>query len=120
MALLPDRPRRRRASLSSSPLSISERCCAVTESDIDGTTDFDSMDFFTNPAFVPDPNPYFEHLRKQGPVVKEPHHGVMAVTGYAGHARGVQGRRASARTAWRSEVRFRPLPFTPEGDDIST
>ena len=76
------------------------------------------MDFFTNPAFVPDPNPYFEHLRKQGPVVKEPHHGVMAVTGYADTLEVYKDADLYSNCVAVGGP-FPPLPFTPEGDDIS-
>ena len=31
------------------------------------TTDFDSVDYFTDPSLVPDPHPYFDHLRGEGP-----------------------------------------------------
>jgi cytochrome P450 len=44
-------------------------------------TDFDAVDFFKDPDFVPDPYPYFEFLRAECPVRREPHHGVMMVTG---------------------------------------
>ena len=43
--------------------------------------DFGAIDFFTSPEFIPDPTPYFEYVREQGPVVKEGHHDVMIVTG---------------------------------------
>ena len=90
----------------------------MPDSDIDATTDFDGMDFFTNPAFVPDPNPYFEHLRKQGRVVKEPHHGVMAVTGYLDTLEVFKDADAFSNCVSVGGP-FVPLPFTPEGDDIS-
>ena len=45
-------------------------------------TDFDTIDYFTDPSLVPDPHPYFDHLRSKCPVVKEPHYGVVAETGY--------------------------------------
>ena len=45
-------------------------------------TDFDAIDFFRDRDFVADPYPYFEHLRAQCPVQREPHHGVVMVTGY--------------------------------------
>src|SRR3954470_19120972 len=45
-------------------------------------TDFDETDFFVDRGFVADPYPYFEHLRGQCPVQREPHHGVVMVTGY--------------------------------------
>lgn len=43
---------------------------------------FESIDFFTDPSLVPDPYPYFDYLRNQNPVVKLPHHNVVAVTGW--------------------------------------
>ncbi|OBK70779.1 cytochrome P450 [Mycobacterium sp. 1274761.0] len=80
--------------------------------------DFDTMDFFTNPAFVPDPHPYFDHLRQMGPAVKEPHHGVVAVTRY-----GETLEVFKDAEQWSNCVSvggpFAGLPFTPEGDDIS-
>jgi cytochrome P450 len=45
-------------------------------------TDFQDINFFTNPEVVADPFPYFEALRAECPVVREPHHKVMMVTGY--------------------------------------
>jgi cytochrome P450 len=44
-------------------------------------TDFDGIDFFRDNAFVADPYPYFEFLRAECPVRREPHHGVVMVTG---------------------------------------
>ena len=46
------------------------------------TNTFDSIDFFTDPSLVPDPHPYFDYLRSQNPVLRLPHYGVVAVTGY--------------------------------------
>lgn len=43
---------------------------------------FESIDFFTDPSLVPDPYPYFDYLRDQNPVLKLPHHNVVAVTGW--------------------------------------
>ena len=40
------------------------------------------LDFFRDEAFLPDPYPYFEELRARCPVQREPHHGVVMVTGY--------------------------------------
>ena len=41
-----------------------------------------STDFFRDPAVLADPYPYFAYLREQGPLYREPHHGVVIVTGY--------------------------------------
>jgi cytochrome P450 len=38
-------------------------------------------DFFTDLELVQDPAPYYAALRKLGPVVREPHHGVFLVSG---------------------------------------
>jgi cytochrome P450 len=90
----------------------------VTDSETDAIVDFDSIDFFTNPAFVPDPNPYFEYLRKQGPVVREPHHDVVAVTTYAETLEVYKDSELYSNCVAVGGP-FPPLPFTPEGDDIS-
>ena len=51
-------------------------------------------DFFTDPALLQDPIPYYLALRERGPVVREPHRGVFVLSGieeilevYADHAR---------------------------------
>jgi cytochrome P450 len=45
-------------------------------------TDFDTIDFFRDPALVDDPYPYFDWLRTDCPVRREQHHDVVMVTGY--------------------------------------
>jgi len=45
-------------------------------------TDFDAIDFFRGNELIADPYPYYEYLRGQCPVQREPHHGVVMVTGY--------------------------------------
>ncbi len=79
--------------------------------------DVDIADYFTDPALLDDPLPYFEQLRAKGPVMREPHHGVVVVTGYD-----------EALAVYRDDERFSSanapsgpfpgLPFEPEGDDI--
>src|SRR5262245_34862117 len=39
-------------------------------------------DFFRSNRFVDAPYSYFDYLRKQAPVVREPHQGIVMVTGY--------------------------------------
>ena len=76
---------------------------------------FDTVDFFTDESLVEDPYPYFEYLRSKGPVVRLPHHNVVAVTGYD-----------EAAAIYRDTETFSScnsvvgpfLPFQPEGDDI--
>jgi len=43
---------------------------------------FETVDYFTDPSLVEDPYPYFHYLRSRGPVLRLPHHGVVAVSGY--------------------------------------
>ncbi len=45
-------------------------------------TDFETVDFFTDEALVPDPYPYFDHLRSKCPVTQATPFNVLAVTGY--------------------------------------
>jgi cytochrome P450 len=45
-------------------------------------SDFDSVDYFSDQSLVPNPYPYFDHLRLKCPVSRESPYGVMAVTGH--------------------------------------
>jgi cytochrome P450 len=45
-------------------------------------SEFDQADFFRDDTFVADPFTYFAALRDECPVRREPHHGVVMVTGY--------------------------------------
>lgn len=81
-------------------------------------TDLANVDYFTDAETAQDPYDYWEYLRSQGPVFREPHYGVVAVTGYQ------EVQAAFKDVASFSAVNaiggpFPPLPFTPEGDDIS-
>ena len=46
------------------------------------TASFDAVDFFRAGSLYQNPYPYYEYLRSNGPVWREPHHGVVMVTGY--------------------------------------
>jgi len=81
-------------------------------------SNYDSIDFFTDPTLVPDPHPYFDYLRSQNPVFKLPHHGVVAITGYE-EATEVYKDPETFSNIVALGGPFPPLPFTPEGDDIS-
>jgi cytochrome P450 len=80
-------------------------------------TSYDAADWFTDQALVEDPFPYYEYLRAKGPVVREPHHGVVVVTGYP-----------EALAVYRDDEHFSsinapsgpipPLPFKPDPYDI--
>src|SRR3954469_21521733 len=45
-------------------------------------TDLDANEFFRSDAYLADPYQYFDQLRAECPVRREPHHGVVMVTGY--------------------------------------
>ena len=81
-------------------------------------TDFDTVDYFTDPSLVPDPHPYFDHLRGKCPIVKEPNYGVLAITGYE-EAAVVLKDTDTFSSCIAVAGPFPPLPFTPEGDDIT-
>jgi cytochrome P450 len=80
-------------------------------------TRYEAADWFTDQTLVEDPFPYYECLRAKGPVVREPHHGVVVVTGYA-----------EALAVYHDDKHFSsinapsgpipPLPFTPDPHDI--
>ena len=44
--------------------------------------EIDNLDFFSGDELLVDPYPYFEALRSECPVRREPHHDVVMVTGY--------------------------------------
>lgn len=48
----------------------------------DKPDEFAAHDFFRSDRFVDDPYAYFDYLRAQSPVVREPHQGIVMVTGY--------------------------------------
>ena len=81
-------------------------------------TDLDAVDYFTDPSLVPDPHRYFDYLRAQGPVVREPHHGVVAVTGYD-EAMALYKDVDSYSSCIAVGGPFPPLPFEPSGDNIT-
>jgi cytochrome P450 len=81
-------------------------------------TDLATVDYFSDEAISQDPYDYWDYLRAQGPVFREPTHGVVAVTGYPEVLAAFKNHEAfSAVNAIGGP--FPPLPFTPEGDDIT-
>ena len=48
----------------------------------DTPNELEAHDFFRSDRFIDDPYVYFDYLREQAPVVREPHQGVVMVTGY--------------------------------------
>jgi cytochrome P450 len=79
---------------------------------------FDSIDFFTDPSLVPDPHPYFDYLRSQNPVLRLPHHDVVAVTGWE-EANAIYKDPDTFSNCVALGGPFPPLPFEPDADDCS-
>lgn len=80
--------------------------------------DYDATDFFRDQAFVPDPYPYFDHLRGKCPVQREPHHDVMMVTGYE-EAIAVYHDTAAFSSCNSVTGPFPGFPVALVGDDVS-
>ena len=83
----------------------------------ENTTDYETVDYFFDPSLVPDPYPYYDYLREQCPVRPATPHGVVAITGHAEALAVYKDPAFSSCVAVAGP--FPPLPFTPEGDDIS-
>jgi len=81
------------------------------------TTDYDSVDYFTDPSLVPDPHPYFDHLRVKDPTCCPITNGVLAVTGWEA-ANAVYKDTESYSSCVAVAGPFTPIPFVPEGEDI--
>ncbi len=79
---------------------------------------FDQIDYFTDLTLIEDPHPFFRHLREKGPVFELPTHSVLAVTGWQEGADLLSDAKtfSSVNTATGP---IPPLPFEPEGDDIT-
>ncbi|WP_280399794.1 cytochrome P450 [Nocardia carnea] len=81
-------------------------------------TDLASVDYFSDALVAQDPYEYLAYLRSRNPVFREPHYGVVAVTGYQEANEAFRNTDAfSACVAIGGP--FPPLPFEPAGDDIS-
>ena len=78
----------------------------------------DSIDFFRDQSVVADPYPYFESLREQCPVRREPHHGVVMVTGYD-ESCAVYQDVATFSSCNSVTGPFPGFPVPLEGDDVS-
>jgi cytochrome P450 family 150 subfamily A5 len=85
---------------------------------VTSTPDFDGVDFFRDEALVVDPYPYFDHLREQCPVLREPHHDVVMVTGYD-EAIAVYNDTATFSSCNSVTGPFPGFPVPLEGDDVS-
>ena len=80
--------------------------------------DFSTIDYFSDLSLIPDPHPYFRHLRSQGPVTILPMYGVVAVTGWE-EGCDVERNHEAFSSINSATGPLPPLPFEPEGDDIT-
>ncbi|MFZ0834456.1 MAG: cytochrome P450 [Mycobacterium sp.] len=80
-------------------------------------TNYDSVDYFTDQSLIPDPHPYFDHLRGLSSTCCPIHNGVLAVTGWEA-ANAVYKDVESYSSCVAVAGPFTPIPFVPEGDDI--
>ncbi|GFG86545.1 cytochrome P450 [Mycolicibacter algericus] len=81
-------------------------------------TDIDAVDFFTDNALLHDPYAYLAQLRDECPLRREPHHGVVMVTGYdEGVAIYNDTERFSACVSVTGPFPGFPVPL--EGEDVS-
>jgi cytochrome P450 len=80
--------------------------------------DYDSIDFFRGDELVADPYQYFDWLRGQCPVRREPNHDVMMVTGYD-EAIAVYNDTARFSSCNSPTGPFPGFPVPLDGDDVS-
>ena len=75
-------------------------------------------DFFTDPAVIDDPVSYFNTMRRDCPVAREPHQHTFMVTGYSELSE-MLARNGDVFSSCLSVLGpLPPLPFTPKGEDI--
>ncbi|HET6735546.1 cytochrome P450 [Mycobacterium sp.] len=80
-------------------------------------TGYDGIDYFTDEGIRTDPYPFFDLLRERSPILPGAVPGVTVITGYQ---EALSAYKSPALSACNSVVGpFAPLPFEPEGDDIS-
>jgi cytochrome P450 len=81
-------------------------------------TDFDAVDYFLDRSLPADPYPYLRHLREQCPVLREPHHDVVMVTGFD-EAIAVYSDAGTFSSCNSVTGPFPGFPVPLEGDDVS-
>jgi cytochrome P450 len=79
----------------------------------------DGPDFFSDPDVIADPKRFFDHLRSKCPVAKEPYHGTLMVTGHDEILEILNRKDDTFSSAVSVIGPIPPLPFEPQGDDIS-
>ena len=83
------------------------------------TIEYDTIDFFRARPLYQNPYPYYEYVRSHGPAWREPHHGIVMVTGYE-EAVAVYHDHKRFSSCNTVAGPFTPFPVSLEGkDDIS-
>ena len=82
------------------------------------THDFDTIDFLKPGPYYQNPHPYFDYLRARAPVWREPHHGVIMVTGHDECSEVYKDSVTYSNAALMAGP-FARWPVPLEGDDIS-
>jgi cytochrome P450 len=81
-------------------------------------SDFDAIDYFRAGSLYQDPYPYYEYLREHGPVWREPHRGVVMVTGFD-EAMAVYNDPATFSSCNTVSGPYTQFSVPLEGDDVS-
>jgi cytochrome P450 len=74
-------------------------------------------DYFSDPAVIDDPHSFFDSMRSQGPVQREPYHGAIMVTGYD-EVFDILRQKGAFSSCVSVVGPIPPLPFAAGGDDI--
>jgi cytochrome P450 family 150 subfamily A5 len=82
------------------------------------TAEFEDVDFFRAREIWRNPYPYFEYVRLHGPVWREPHHGVVMITGFE-EAMAVYNNHATFSSCNAVAGPWAEWPVPLVGDDIS-
>ena len=76
-------------------------------------------DFFSDPAIIADSRAYFDEMRAKGPIVREPFHNTLVVTGYDEVMEILVNKEGIYSNACSILGPIPGLPFKPEGSDIN-
>ncbi|MEX2256240.1 MAG: cytochrome P450 [Acidimicrobiia bacterium] len=82
------------------------------------SSDFDAVDYFRAGPLYQNPYPYYEYLREHGPVWREPHRGVVMVTGFE-EAMSVYNDPATFSSCNTVAGPYTSFSVPLEGDDVS-
>jgi len=81
--------------------------------------DYIEPDFFSDRTIIDDPKSYFDRVRSRCPVMRETYHGSLMVTSFDAVMEVLASKDDTFSSVVSTIGPIPPLPFTPEGDDIS-